>query len=305
MNLRVVKRIDIEDKIWNTCVRYAVNSMPYAYTWVLDAVCGDDWFGIVSGNYEMVLPITFKEKLGIKYWYAPPFLQQLGAFSKKRLENEELVAIFSFAAEKIKYAQIRVNSDNYFSAANFTLQPKRNYLLNLLDDYEYITPFYSQNTRRNIKKAHANGLLVRESNQVEHLVEQISQSVLVKTDLSEDSFRHAAHRLIYNALRYHSGLIYKVENAEGKELGAAFFLFDDNRIIYLMGYFSEEGKEQGAGFALVNHIIQFNDFRFKILDFEGSELAGVERFFKGFGAQQKDYFLLHYNHLFFPLNKLL
>ncbi len=37
-----------------------------------------------------------------------------------------------------------------------------------------------------------------------------------------------------------------------------------------------------------------------ILDFEGSSIPGLARFYKGFGANPSNFFLLKYNNLPFP-----
>jgi hypothetical protein len=41
-----------------------------------------------------------------------------------------------------------------------------------------------------------------------------------------------------------------------------------------------------------------------ILDFEGSDIPGIKRFFKGFGSKEEKYYFVKWNRLPFPFNKL-
>ena len=67
---------------------------------------------------------------------------------------------------------------------------------------------------------------------------------------------------------------------------------------------NEQGKRSRAMFALIDHIIDKYSDTGLVLDFEGSNIKGVARFFAGFGAEQHDYYNIHINKLPFPLNVL-
>ena len=45
-------------------------------------------------------------------------------------------------------------------------------------------------------------------------------------------------------------------------------------------------------FLLIDHIIRQEAGKNTILDFEGSKIEGVARFYKGFGAKNHPYFIL-------------
>ena len=49
-------------------------------------------------------------------------------------------------------------------------------------------------------------------------------------------------------------------------------------------------KHHGMTF-LIDDFIKFNCTQAKVLDFEGSDLEGVKRFYSGFGALDKPYYL--------------
>ena len=64
--IELVPYEQIDRKKWDTCIHFAVNGLPYAYTWYLDAV-SEYWDGLVYGDYEAVMPLTWNKKHGISY----------------------------------------------------------------------------------------------------------------------------------------------------------------------------------------------------------------------------------------------
>ena len=56
-----------------------------------------------------------------------------------------------------------------------------------------------------------------------------------------------------------------------------------------------------AGAFLYNELIKEFSHNGMMLDFEGSDIAGIEFFYKGFGAVNQPYYKTHLNNLKFPL----
>ena len=78
---------------------------------------------------------------------------------------------------------------------------------------------------------------------------------------------------------------------------AAFFLISNGKAIYLLASSGKEGLEQRAMFALVDHFINIHSETPLILDFEGSDIESIARFYKGFGAMPCEYNRLVINRL--------
>ena len=72
---------NINLKKWDRCIQNSINSNFYAKSWYLNIIC-ENWDALILNDYEAVMPIPYKKKLGIKYIYQPFFCQQLGLFSK-------------------------------------------------------------------------------------------------------------------------------------------------------------------------------------------------------------------------------
>ena len=52
---------------------------------------------------------------------------------------------------------------------------------------------------------------------------------------------------------------------------------------------------------LYNELIKEFSHSGMMLDFEGSDIAGIEFFYKGFGAVNQPYFKMHFNNLKFSI----
>jgi len=88
-----------------------------------------------------------------------------------------------------------------------------------------------------------------------------------------------------------------VYSKSGELLAAGAFLAHKNRLIFLLGNGSEMGKELGAMTLLMDNLIfQFANHQME-LDFEGSEIEGIARFFKSFGSEKRNYYKLRKNNL--------
>ncbi|MDD4149450.1 MAG: hypothetical protein PHE33_05425, partial [Bacteroidales bacterium] len=100
--------------------------------------------------------------------------------------------------------------------------------------------------------------------------------------------------------------IWSVRENNTNEIYAAVFLIKwKNKVYYLMPSSSDKGKESQAMILLLNEFIEQNSETNIILDFEGSSILGVERFYKSFGAKAELYPAINYNGLPFPFNKII
>jgi hypothetical protein len=83
----------------------------------------------------------------------------------------------------------------------------------------------------------------------------------------------------------------------GKELCAgAIFVSGHKRIHYLLSVSTATGKEFSAMFSLIDRFIQRHAGKDLDLDFEGSNLEPLARFFRGFGAQAQGYQRIRFNN---------
>jgi hypothetical protein len=162
MDIIYKKHNTIDKQQWDKLIDAAYNSMPYAYSWYLDIV-SPGWDALVVGDYEMVMPLTYGKKWGISYLYQPYFTQQLGVFSNKKLNYDEINTFISEISAKFKYIDVCFNQLNtsvlHISKA-LALRNNQEILLNT--NYESIYSEYSYNARKNIRKAQQHKLYSNE-----------------------------------------------------------------------------------------------------------------------------------------------
>lgn len=301
MEIKLLKRDEIETGRWNGCVHYAGNSKIYGYTWYLDNVCGNDWYGLVEGNYESVFPLVWNSKLfNIKQLYQPYLCQQLGLFSVNVLSKERIKKFLAAIPDEFKYWEMHLNDANKSILnlkGDYTVVSKDNYLLYLNKPYAELHAAYSKNTKRNIKKAVEAGLYLTAVLKPETFVEEVKKAQEAKSIQHPEALYHTAHRIIYNCLHRGQGAILAAYDSEKNLCAGIFLMFNGSAIVNLLNFSTVIGKELGAMAYLLDSLIQREADKYKYIDFEGSSVEGIARFYKSFGAENVPYYHLKRNKL--------
>lgn len=282
---------------WDDCLLNAPNGMIYGTSWYLDQV-SPGWEALIYGDYEAVMPLPAKKKWGIYYLIRPAFCQQLGVFSKSDIDKVLIEAFIHAIPSRFTWINMPLNEGNYSEVFTTTKEPGVNYLLSLQPDYNLLRASYVQNTKRNLGKA-------------------IDKNILPEYSLDFKSFldlklEHARGRLNRDHIQFLTTIFERYRNSEDLKiicvrdakhgmLAGALFIHFRNRWIYLLSTSSAKGKEMRAMFAIIDKFVQDNAGKDEILDFEGSVIPELARFFAGFGAVPAYYPQLKLNRLPFPL----
>lgn len=292
MEIRYLKHKNIDKKSWDACILEAPNGLVYGMSWYLDIVC-PNWDALVSDDYEAVMPLPWKQKLGIKYVYHPLFAQQLGVFYRRDADDQT----YEFLQ------QIPFNFMQYETSLNFlnhvkqlSLNIRTNYILPLDKSYDDLLKGFNENTRRNIKKA------LNLPNQVSDKVKLEDFLALKKQTLTsqlKSAEVYRLERLITYLVQNQKASIVGVYNPEGQLLAATCLVKFKQRIIYLFAASSQQGKTERSMFAVVNFILRNYAKSSHVVDFEGSQIEGVAQFFRGFGATTENYYRYKRNRLSF------
>jgi hypothetical protein len=92
-----------------------------------------------------------------------------------------------------------------------------------------------------------------------------------------------------------NGIIYAAYSKTNNLCAAAFVIFNQSRAYYLNAYSTGEGRENRAMYSIVNELIKEFSETGLVIDFEGSIIEGVARFYKGFGAEAEQYYYVESN----------
>jgi lipid II:glycine glycyltransferase (peptidoglycan interpeptide bridge formation enzyme) len=251
------------------------------------------------------MPLTHKKKFGIKFLAQPLFTQQLGVFSTRSITNEIVKSFIDAIPTYFRYIVINLNKYNQLSPLPTNHKINHNFELDLIFSHEKLFHKYSENTQRNIAKAKQGGLSVKSNTcSVNDFINLVKNNVkLKKENLPQEKYNDIS-KIINFSLQGHFGEIISVYSKENKLLAAVFFIFSHKKAIYLFAASTEEGKKSRAMFLLIDEFIIKYSEKNLILDFEGSNIEGLARFYHGFGATDCEYITIRQNRLPFPLKFL-
>ena len=300
MKIDFIKRKEIEVEKWDRLIAESPAETIYPYAWYLDAV-SENWSALVVDDYRFVMPVVWKKKAGMKYIYQPFYTQQLGVFSREYVDPELIRKMLRILYKKFRFAGMNFNARNLVGEdAPFIVDDKSNYVMTLDRDYDTHSRAYSSNATRNIKKSMELSEVIERNLPVEELVRLKRENDVIQR--SEEDYRWMVD-LFESIQQKEAGKIYAIR--AGSEItSAAFFAFSETRAIYLLSASSQEGKEQRGMFRIVDTFIREHAGTGVILDFEGSNIPSVARFFGGFGAHAEIYQGVSFSRIPATLTKL-
>lgn len=250
----------------------------YAISWYLNVV-SPDWEILAHDDYSVVMPLPVKTKYGFKYLTQPYFCQQLGVFSTLEIGIDKIKEFYN----KIPYRFARLQGNTFDSNVYPKESLRPNYFLNFTKISDPNSAFAS-NTTRNLKKSIAAENSITQIS-VEEYIGFIKQH---NPEVYNDKLLPILKTLAEVIIENKHGNIYAT--AVNKEITSAVLVAKQTkRIYYLSPVSSAEGKNLQSMTFIVNNLIAEAQTNEKIIDFEGSSIEGVARFYAGFGAEKEFY----------------
>lgn len=296
-----LKHHEIDKVSWDECISRSLNRRVYAFSWYLDVVA-PGWEALVSDNYSSVFPLTAGHKAGLHYLFQPFFTQQLGLFSSTQIDHVTADEFIRAIPARFRYIDIQTTPEFSVTIPGIVLTQRRNHELKLQGAYEEISSGYSQNTRRNIRKAMESGVNTGRNLRAEELVKLFRENFGEREGKLHEVHYERMESLIEICKKKGIGSLWAAFDEEGLLSAGVFFLTDNNRVYYLFAASGAEARENGAMFQLIDQFIREHSGRPLILDFEGGNDANLGRFYKSFGASEILYNRILWNRLPFLLN---
>lgn len=300
-SIRLIKRKDIDDKLWDQCISEAKNSLIYGYSWYLDIVCDGRWEALVQGDYQAVMPLPYNDKYVLYRQIYPPFYcQQLGPFFREKINLQEFLLPLQKRYKKIAYPlNYHFGGDHHLSEV-FEISERKNYVLKVEGDY---FAKFSKTTRKNIRKHHGEHTFTSDSVSIEEFIDAYESFIKSKTDEIDTTEVQIFKRIIVESIKRGQGKIF-FTYVNGQLAAGQFVLLDNKRIILLADFLKELGKNHKSGYCLKYHILQSFDDMGYTLDFEGSNIPSIEKYILQFGAKAQNYALLQQNLLPQPIRRI-
>lgn len=277
------------------------SKFPYA-SWYLDAV-SDNWSYVKSinedGGLDGVLPFQQKRRWGLKILTPPPLCPRLGPcfFYKNGMSQEQKRAFESKVLIDLEQQLPRVHHakinwpydlENTHAWVGWEQKERYSYVLDLSQSLDSIWAGFKSSLRNKIRKAEKLVDIAESDNwQVPfQLTQKVFEHRNVKEQLGEKLFSN----LDQAAKTHNSRTIFIASDSLGRNHAAMWMLFDEQSAYNLLLGSDPELRKSGAAPLLIWHAIQYSKaLGLKYFDFEGSQLPGVEAFFKSFGGEAKPY----------------
>lgn len=293
MDCKLISYENIDKDKWD-CLLVSSDQIEsqYASYWYISSV-SNCWSAIVLGDYVAAFPFAHKKKGGYELVYQPFFTRSFPLMGK--INAEFIRYVFDYFQENFSYLDVNLLSEINFP---FLSVEKRVFQqLNLNQEYKLIKDSYSKNTKRFLKKNQ--NIKIEKSSDLDLFMSLFKEMVGKKLNYKNENYT-ALSSLIKEGLANESIDFLQVK-FEGEVLGYGVFYFHKNVVNFLKGAVTNKGKNIGAMYVLINHVIEQNCNSDSVLDFGGSNITSVSNFNKKFGARNVTY----HNYSFDNLPKII
>ena len=299
--IKFLEHTQIDFEKWDACVAATSNPQPYGFSWYLNWLA-HQWQALVIGDYEAVLPLFIQKKFGQLYSTRPYGTQALGPYSKIPLTAEIVTGLVEESLRHVKYLEYFFSPGTPMPAG---FKPKQfsNFIVDTSADYEVLFKAYSSQNKRNLKKADAARFELAEWATVQDAVQLWQNNVREKTGIPAESFNRLG-KLLEFCHYQKRGVLYAVRDEYNQLCGAQFWIIHEGRSTLLLNASTDWGKDHGVSTWLIDQHIKSTAGRSHTIDFEGSSIPGLKRFYSGFGAKDEPFHMHVENQLPFPINLL-
>lgn len=280
-----------------------LNTTPYANSvfeqpWWLDIVAPGEWGEVtVKEGDETVARLPYVLQKG--RITLPPLTQTLGPWMKPEYrqlqpgntqlsKQKELIAALLGQLPRHKSFHVTFDSANEYILPyrwlGYRYEPEFSYRLSDLRDTDALYAALNKTAKKNIKAARNKTTLV----------EQPTAKMLM--DLLDKTFeaqgrkwphdRDLTRRIIEKSVENGHGKLLVAQDGEGNLHSGAFLLYDEKVCYYLLGGSDSAFRSSGAQSLVLWESIRFASTVSKAFDFEGSNVEGIENFFRQFGGSR-------------------
>lgn len=299
--IKYYKHNQIDFEKWDKCIENSLNGIIYPYSFYLNQV-SPGWSALIEGDYLSVMPLPVKMKRGFQYIIQPSFVQQLGVFSPHPV-NELMIKSFINSIPKcFQYINYCLNTFNIpGTIPGFIFRRNITFELDLIQPYQQLYEGYSTNTKRNVLKSLKHKVFVTPNSDPSPIIDAFRQNRGKDIRHLKDQHYNLLRQIINIGLTKGFATVYSAYSAENNFCAGAIFLKSNNKSILFFTAATNEARQNGAMFAIIDSFIKTNAQSNLILDFEGSNDVNLAKFYAGFGSKECVYLQAISNRLPFFL----
>lgn len=294
--IRFVEHKNIDKSKWDACIKESPDSNIFVFSWYLDIVC-NDWCAFVLNDYEAVFPLATRSKYLINYIYQPFFTRYFGVYSKDVISEKLVNEFFETIPEKYKYIEFCIHNSDPISIKGFEVSEREYQVLELDQPYEKLYKKYSDNAKRSIKKSAKSELWVEDNVSPHEIVNLFKETKGLELEVFQPKDYKVLNSLMETCISRNQAESFGVYDQKNNLCAGAFFMRIGDRYVFLKSGVSEAGKTVGAMHLLFDTFIRKYAEKNVTLDFGGSSVESVARFYKNFGAKDCVYLQVKKNNL--------
>ncbi|MBK7340315.1 MAG: hypothetical protein IPQ10_02440 [Saprospiraceae bacterium] len=310
---------EIDEQEWNRFIECSPHGNIYhLYNYLTHLL--EDWKAIMvyeGSELLAILPFSVKRKYLINYAIQPIFSQYIGIIMKAYSDNT--YKKYELQKKVIQTIHVAIPKDIHFFQYNFAPEYnygmalrwlgwnqsiKYTYWVDISKGYEVFIGEAASHVRREIKKAQQNGIRIEVENNPDLVIDILK---LAKPELIKKLDQKYLKALSNNSSYFYSSgrsctlIAYKDSTPIA---GMIYFLYK-NKMIYYQGSTIPKYKNSGAMSLIISESVRILGGNYTILDFDGSMIEPIERFFRGFGAYPVPYFSYTLNNSPWLIQKIL
>lgn len=268
--------------------------LPLFYqSWWLDAVCGgaDQWAAWTSDNLQNpgIWSVFQKRKGPLQYITMPRFTYEL---SWRTANSGHSDFDPSFLLQRYPNAvfinqQVPIEQESQFREAGFKVSPAFSYKITEIEDPEKLFSRLSELSRRNIRKAGKQIACEKtcDSSQLYRLCEKSMRRHGIRLNFSENELE----KLVKTCCLRSQGSVFEARDSSGAVHAAAWLIWDDHAVYYLLAGMDERIPQIGASRFLMWEGIKMAMLSGRVFDFHGGQVPEIGRVYASMGGKPIPY----------------
>lgn len=265
--------------------------------WWLETVAPGMWGEVfVKENDEVVARLPYILKKGCITM--PPYTQTLGPWIKPEYRsfqpgNTQLSRQKEIVSKLLGQLPAHRSFNMCFDSANDYVLPYKwldyqyiptfSYRISNLKDLDQVYSSFNKTVKKNIKYAQNKTHITKEPTP-EMLLELVDKTFSAQRRKAPNI--ELAASIINKTISNDTGKLIIAQDDAGNLHAGAFIVFDEKACYYLIGGSDLKYRSSGAQSLVIWEAIKFASTKSKVFDFEGSNIEGIENFFRQFGGER-------------------
>lgn len=282
------------------------DTTPYANSvfeqpWWLDIVAPGKWGEVtVEKKGKVIARLPYVMESG--HIKMPPMTQTLGIWMDDSLKkytrgnshlNHQKEAVFELIEKLPKHKSMRVSLDHAtsyvlpFRWRGYRIAPSFSYRIENVKDIDNLDEqIASKTVQRHVKAAEKVVVVVDNSLNGINLLLQLNEMTYARQGRKAPGNAELQRAIMEGSIENGCGQIMLAMGSDGVPHSGAFFLYDEKVCYYLIGGQNPDYKNDGSMNLILRKGIDFAASVSRDFDFEGSNVEGIENFFRQYGGKQ-------------------